>query len=406
VRIAVVGSGVSGLVAARLLADAHEVTVFEAADRLGGHVHTVEVDGTPVDTGFIVFNHATYPNFKRLIERLGVATQPSTMSFSVKCDRTGFEWNGTSLNGLFAQRRNLFRPSFLRMLRDVVRFNRAAPAVLDNGEASSTLGEYVARHGYSRFFVDFYLVPMGSAIWSMPKARLLEFPTGFFVRFFSNHGMLTVDDRPQWHVVEGGSRAYVDALVAPFRDRIRLSTPIRSVRRRATHVELEPGGRFDEVILACHSDQALRLLADPTDTEREVLGALPYQPNEVVLHTDASLLPRRRRAWAAWNYHVGGDDERPVAVTYNMNELQSLRTRKTYCVTLNRGDDVDSARVLGRFRYDHPVYSLAGIRAQARHGDVSGVNRTHYCGAYWGYGFHEDGVNSALAVAKRFGREL
>ena len=403
-RVAVVGSGVSGLVAAHLLHPAHEVTVFEAGPWIGGHVHTVEVDGVAVDTGFIVFNDLTYPNFRALLDRLGVETQPSTMSFSVRCDRTGLEWNGADLNRLFVQRRNLFRPSFHRMIRDVLRFNREAPGVLANGEADLELGAYVERHGYSRPFLDHYLVPMGSAIWSMPPARLLRFPAGFFVRFFANHGMLSVDDRPTWRVVRGGSRAYVERLVAPFRDRIRTETPVRRVRRFEDRVELEPGGAFDHVVFACHSDQALRVLADPSPAEREILGALPYQPNDVVLHTDASLLPRRRRAWAAWNYHVGTDPEAPAAVTYDMNILQSLQAEETWCITLNRAGAIDPARVRGRWTYHHPVYSAGGVRAQARHGEISGAARTHYCGAYWGYGFHEDGVNSALRVAAAFGR--
>jgi len=415
-RVAIVGSGISGLVAAHLLHPDHAVTVFEAGAYVGGHTNTVDVGGTPVDTGFIVYNERTYPNFTRLLAQLGVPTQPSSMTFSVRCERTGIEWNGTNLNTLFAQRRNLLRPRFLRMVRDILRFNREAPRALDNGVAALPLGEFVARGGYSRPFVEHYLLPMGSAIWSMPERRLLAFPTGFFVRFFHNHGMLSVDDRPEWRVVQGGSREYVKKLVAPFRDRIRLNTPVHSVRRFDDRVEVHAGlarrsgagaeagdafGTFDEVVLACHSDQALRLLAEPTEAEREILGALPYQGNRAVLHTDTRLLPRTRRAWAAWNYHARGERDAPVGVTYNMNILQSLRTDATYCVSLNRDEAVAAESVVRSIDYEHPVYSTGGVRAQARHGEINGSNRTRFCGAYWGYGFHEDGVVSALRATGR-----
>jgi predicted NAD/FAD-binding protein len=405
VRIAIVGTGISGLVAAHHLHREHEITVFEAEDWIGGHTHTVDVeqDGEThrVDTGFIVYNHRTYPNFTRLLEELEVASQPSAMSFSVRCERTGLEYNGTSLNRLFAQRRNLFRPSFYRMLRDILRFNREAPRLLEDAAAPATLGGYLEAGGYSREFKEHYLVPMGSAIWSTDPARLTEIPARFFLRFFDNHGMLTVDDRPQWRVVRGGSDRYVEPLVRPFRDRIRLQCPVRSIARGADGVTIVagdgPAEYFDEVVVATHSDTALRLLADPKPEEEEILGALPYQRNEVVLHTDASLLPRRRRAWAAWNYHVRPEPG-PVAVTYNMNILQSLRSRRPILVTLNRSDAIDPKKILRRFDYDHPLFTPEGVSAQDRWKEISGVDRTHYCGAYWGYGFHEDGVNSALGV--------
>ena len=409
-RIAIVGSGISGLVCAHLLHGAHDVTLFEAGEHAGGHTHTVDIElhgrVHAVDTGFIVFNDRTYPNFTRLLARLEVARQPTTMSFSVRCDRTGLEYNGSTLNQLFIQRRNVVRPSFLRMIGDILRFNREAPRTLGTPAAGRPLRELLAAGGYSKGFVEHYLVPMGSAIWSMPPARLLDFPAGFFVRFFSNHGLLSVSDRPQWFVIEGGSRSYVERLLAPLRDRVRLRTPVMAVKRTAGGVELEPGGRFDHVILACHSDQALRLLADPTPAEREILGALPYQENEVVLHTDASLLPRRRGAWAAWNYRIPREKQETVAVTYHMNALQGLEAPEELCVTLNRTAEIDPARVRGRYRYAHPVYTLEGLAAQRRHAEISGVSGTHFCGAYWGYGFHEDGVNSALAVCKAFGRSL
>jgi uncharacterized protein len=403
-RIAIVGAGISGLVAARLLHPTHEITLFEAAPRVGGHTRTVDVelDGVvwPVDTGFIVYNERTYPAFTRLLADLGVATQPSSMSFSVRSERTGLEYNGTSLNGLFAQRRNALSPSFYGMVADILRFNARAPRALENGHADLPLGEYLAAEGYGRRFVADYLTPMGSAVWSLPRTRLLEVPTGFFVRFFLNHGFLSVNDRPQWRVVRGGSQRYVAALIRPFQDLIRASHAVRAVRRHADHVEVD-GESFDHVVLACHSDQALRILVDPSPAEREILGALPYQTNDAVLHTDPSILPRRRLAWAAWNYLLQGDDDAPATVTYDMNILQTLAAPTTFCVTLNDRDAVDPARVIQRLRYHHPVYTVAGVAAQARRAQICGVNRTHYCGAYWGYGFHEDGVASALVVGER-----
>lgn len=408
-RIAIVGSGIAGLTAAWRLHREHEISVFEAAGVAGGHTHTVDVDrehrSFAIDTGFVVFNDWTYPSFMALLAELGVETQPSTMSFSVRCERTGLEWNGTSLNTLFAQRRNLLRPSFYAMLRDILRFNHDATA-LAHDTADETLARYLDRGRYGSAFVTYYLVPMAAAIWSTTPARVLEMPARFLVGFFRNHGMLSIDDRPQWRVIRGGSRVYVEKLTAPFRDRIRLRTPVTAIRRSAAgvHVELGTGGRhhFDAVFIACHSDQALRLLRDPTRAEAEVLGAIPYQSNDVVLHTDTRLLPRRRRAWAAWNYHVLEPARRRVAVTYNMNALQSLDATETFCVSLNRGGAIDPSKVLARFVYDHPLFTPAAVAAQARHAELNGVNGTYYCGAYWGHGFHEDGVVSALTALRAF----
>jgi len=406
-RIAIVGAGIAGNVVARRLHAEHEITVFEAGDHAGGHTHThaVQAGGRTwqVDTGFIVFNDWTYPNFIALLEELGVASQPSSMSFSVRCEDTDLEYNGTSLDSLFAQRRNLVRPAFWRMLRDIVRFNREAPRALAG--VNQTLGDLLDAGGYSREFVDWYIVPMGAAIWSADPARLRAMPAPFFIRFFANHGMLSIDRRPQWRVVRGGSQRYVQALVAPFADRIRLQTPVVRVRRLATHVELHTRAgqveRFDHVFLACHSDQALGMLADPSPLERAVLGAIAYQANEVILHTDTALLPRRRRAWAAWNYHVPPAARGAVAVTYNMNILQGLDAPETFCVTLNPVHAIDPARVVRRLRYAHPVFTRAGVAAQARHGELCG-GRTWYCGAYWRNGFHEDGVVSALEALRHF----
>ncbi|MDG4550308.1 MAG: FAD-dependent oxidoreductase [Candidatus Contendobacter sp.] len=406
-KIAIIGTGISGLTAAWQLRREHDLTLFEANDYVGGHAHTVDVEvggrRHAVDTGFIVFNDWTYPNFLALLEQLGVASQPTRMSFSVRCERTGLEYNGENLNTLFAQRRNLFRPSFHRMIRDILRFNREAPALL-NGRRDIDLDAWLREGNYSREFTDHYILPMAAAIWSAEPVLVGEMPARFFVRFFKNHGLLSVNDRPQWRVIHGGSRTYVEALTTPFRDHIRLNSPVEWVRRLPTHVQVKPCGspveRFDQVIIATHSDQALRLLADPTPREREILGAIPYQENEVVLHTDTRLLPRWKRAWAAWNYHLPAQPRERVAVTYNMNVLQGLDAPETLCVTLNRGETIDPARVLYRTVYHHPVFTEAGVRAQARRDEISGVYRTWYCGAYWSYGFHEDGVNSGLAVAR------
>jgi predicted NAD/FAD-binding protein len=406
-RLAVVGTGVSGLVAAERLCREHDVTVFEAERRLGGHTHTVDVDGpngkVAIDTGFIVCNDRTYPGFLALLDRLGVRLRPTEMSFSVHCERTGLEYNGSSFGQLFAQRRNLLRPRFWGMLRDILRFHRDAPAWRD-GEA--TLGDVLQQGRYGRAFAEYYLVPMMAAIWSAEPARLRSMPASFFVRFFENHGMLQVGDRPQWRTVVGGSRSYLGPLAAPFRDRIRTGTPVVAVRRDAAGATVQVEGhaaeRFDGVVLAVHSDQALRLLADASDRERAVLGAIPYQSNDVVLHTDERLLPRRRRAWAAWNYHLGTGTTSRATVTYCMNLLQGLPGPVTYNVTLNRTEAIDPAKILRRFVYEHPVFDSAGVAAQAQVPAINGSRRVWFCGAWCGYGFHEDGVQSALRVAADF----
>ena len=405
-KIAIIGSGVSGLVAARRLHPDHAVTVFESDARIGGHVHTwdVKLAGRTwyVDTGFIVYNERNYPFFHRLLSELGVATQASSMSFSVRHDRANLEYNGSTVRQLLVQKRNALRPSFLRMLVDIARFNREAPRVIRAGATGASVGDVLRRGRYSGAFRDWYLLPMGSAIWSVPAASVLDMPATFFIEFFENHGMLTVDDRPQWRVIRGGSARYTDALTGPFRDRIRTGHRVRRVERFPEWVEVD-GERFDRVVLACHSDDALAMLADPTAAERDVLGALPYQENDAVLHTDVSVLPRRRAAWGAWNYRASDDSSAPAVVTYNMNMLQSLDAPETFCVTLNGADAIDPARVVGRVRYRHPVAIPAGTAARARRAEVSGANRTHYCGAYWGNGFHEDGVVSALAVVGEIG---
>lgn len=413
-KIAVVGTGIAGNVASYHLSREHDLVVYEAGDHVGGHTHTHRVEQAgrvyDVDTGFIVYNDWTYPNFIRLLDSLGVATQPSNMSFSVRDEASGLEYNGTTLDTLFAQRRNLLRPSFWRMIRDILRFNREAPALLAGTDEGPTLGDYLAEGGYSRQFVEHYIVPMGAAIWSTAPELVQRFPARFFVRFFHNHGMLSVDERPQWRVIRGGSARYVEKLTVPFRERIRLGTPVEWVRRLPGQVLVKARGHevesYDAVFLACHSDQALRLLADPSREERDVLGAIPYQPNEAVLHTDASLLPRSRRAWAAWNYHVPTERRSTVALTYNMNILQSLDAPEPFLVTLNHGDAIDPGKIVKRIAYDHPLYTPRGVAAQARQREINGAQRTYYCGAYWRNGFHEDGVVSALAAVEHLGEDL
>lgn len=408
-KIAIVGSGVAGLTAAHHLHPEHEVTVLEAGAHVGGHVHTHDVNlggrHYAVDTGFIVFNYRTYPHFSKLLAGLAVVTQPSDMSFSVSCARSGLEYNGTSLNALFAQRQNLVRPRFWGMLRDIARFNEEAPSLLDQDGDEPALGEYLDRGRYGQTFRDYYILPMGAAIWSTDPDRMLDFPARLFVRFFMNHGLLSITDRPVWRVIKGGSRSYVERLVEPFADRIRLNSPVLGVTRTETHVDvhLSDGTEaFDALFLACHSDQALRMLSDPTAAEREVLSAIPYQPNEAVLHTDTRLLPRRRLAWAAWNYLMPGGPGGKVSLTYNMNILQGLNAPQTLCVTLNDAGRIDPATVIARMTYHHPLFTTEGAAAQQRHREINGTGRTYYCGAWWRNGFHEDGVVSALNALDHF----
>lgn len=406
-RIAVVGGGISGLVTAKLLSRRHDVTVFEAGAYPGGHTNTVDVtyrgERHAIDTGFIVFNNRTYPQFTRLLDQLNVPSKETAMSFSVRSDRDGFEYNGTSVNALFAQRRNLFVPSFHGMIRDILAFNRdgmAQAAALPD----ASVAQFLAAHAYGARFRDHYLLPMGASIWSCPPRTFLDFPIRFVMEFFNNHGMLQVQGRPTWRVVRGGSRRYVDALVKPFLDHIRLNTPVRAICRTDEGVVIRTDqglDRFHEVVIATHSDQALDMLEDASPLERDLLASFPYQPNTAVLHTDTSVLPRRRRAWAAWNYDLSG------TVTYNMNILQGLDSRHVFNVTLNpSASAIRPACVLAQFQYHHPIYTTRRDLAQARHANVIRHNRTSFCGAYWGYGFHEDGVASALRVCRAFGEEL
>ena len=457
-KIAIIGSGISGLTAAYLLNRQHDISVFEASDWVGGHTHTVDVqvDGRhyAIDTGFIVFNDWTYPNFIELLNQLGVTYQPTEMSFSVCDPVSGVEYNGNTLNSLFAQRRNLLSPPFWGMLRDILRFNREAVDDLQQQRIASdlSLGSYLQQRGYGERFIQHYIVPMGAAIWSMSLADMLNFPLQFFLRFFKNHGLLSVTDRPQWQVIKGGSSSYVAPLSASFAQRIRLQCPVQRVERDATGVTIHSSAgseRFDKVVFACHSDQALHLLAAPSAAEQEILGALPYADNDVVLHTDTRLLPKRPLACASWNYRLGASIkpaqsvasdgkarrnqpkkrsllavnehfeadfnaawpsaaalQQPAALTYNMNILQGLKSDTTFCVSLNQTDAIEPSKILARYTYAHPQYSLAGVAAQARWEELLGANHSYFCGAYWANGFHEDGVVSALRVARAFGEAL
>jgi uncharacterized protein len=412
-KIAIVGTGISGLVAAHRLHPRHDITVFEANDYIGGHTqtHDIELAGRhwAIDTGFIVYNDWTYPHFIALMDELGIESQPSAMSFSVRCGKTGLEYNGTTLNTLFAQRRNLLSPSFYRMIRDILRFNREAPGFLETGDDQVRLGDYLFANGYRREFREHYIIPMGAAIWSAAPGNMLDFPARYFVRFFHNHGMLSVNERPQWRVIRGGSKQYVQPLTAAFRERIRLKSPVSRIRRDqhgvTVHCRKGPGHRFDAVVLACHSDEALAMLENPTPEERGILDAIPYQENEAILHTDVRVLPQARLAWAAWNYHIPREDRDRVALSYNMNILQGLDAPETFCVSLNHGETINPARILKRLTYHHPAYTPEGIAAQQRHGEISGVYHTYYAGAYWGFGFHEDGVKSGLRAAAQINGE-
>ncbi len=411
-RIAVVGSGVSGLVAAHYLQRRHEVVLFEAERRPGGHTNTVTVlEGErpiSIDTGFIVFNTRTYPRFVRLLGELGVAWAESDMSFSASSERRGFEYNAQDLGTLYAQPRHLVSPRFHRMVLDILRFFREARALLDSTDETPLLPWLRAR-GYSEGFLEDHLLPLVRAVWSANRDVAERFPARFLVRFFDNHGFLKVRDRVPWLTIPGGARTYVRAILAGFRGQVRLGAPVRGLRREPDAVVVRSEGaepeRFDHVVLACHADQARALLEDPTALEDELLGAFPYQRNEAMLHTDASLMPRRRKVWASWNAHLDDDGAEGACLTYWMNRLQPLGASRDYFVTLNRGHRIRPDRVVSRIEYAHPVFTLAGVAAQARHGELIDRQRTSYCGAYWRNGFHEDGVVSALAVCARLGVE-
>ena len=433
-RIAVVGSGIAGLATAWLLSEQHQVTLFEANDYAGGHTHTVDVTlkgrHCGVDTGFLVFNQATYPNLVPMLRHLGVPVAPSEMTFSLALESPAIEWSGSNLDTLFAQRRNLLRPSFLRMLRDVLRFNREAAQfatehAVASPEAPLSLGQFLSQGRYSDEFRDWYLGPMAAAIWSCPTRAMLEFPFASFAQFFRNHGLLQISDRPQWFTVPGGARQYVERLIAALQARggqLRLNTPVRAVSRDlqgsakditahntqgAIRLHCDHGAEhFDTLVLACHSDQSLALLGEQASAgERAVLSGIPYQANRALLHTDSSLLPARQKLWSAWNYSAGrdGPDGRPVAVHYLLNKLQPLPFTQPLLVSLNPHREPHPDSVLGEYDYAHPVFGANAAQAQALLPGLQGQHQTWFCGAWTRYGFHEDGLRSAVAVARDFG---
>jgi predicted NAD/FAD-binding protein len=413
-KIAIIGSGIAGNVAAYHLNKEHDITLFEQNSHIGGHTHTHSIDDAAgdlnIDTGFIVLNDRTYPNFIKLLEELDVDIQKTEMSFSVKCENTGLEYNGNNLNTLFAQRSNLFSPVFYRMISDILRFNREATEAINDIDIDKSLGDFLHCGNYSEIFINKYIVPMGAAIWSTNPQDMFSFPARFFFRFFLNHGLLSVNDRPQWYVIKDGSNSYVKKLISGFEDRIRTDCPVEKIVRHDDNVEIHTQShgveRFDYVFIASHSDQALNMLQHPSILERDTLSAIEYQENEAVLHTDESLLPVRKKAWASWNYHIPTDARSNVALTYNMNILQGLKTDRTYCVTLNYTDQIDEGKILKTIQYDHPIFTPKSIVAQENHRLINGTSRTYYCGAYWRNGFHEDGVVSALNALSHFKQDI
>jgi len=414
-KVAIIGSGISGLTAAYLLQKDHDVTVFEANDYIGGHTHTHEINQNnkawKVDSGFIVYNEKTYPNFIRLLKKLEVKTQKTTMGFSVKAPEKNLEYSGGSINTVFAQRLNLFKPSFLIMLKDILRFNRLAARELSKVGESTTINSFLKKHGFSRQFVENYIIPMGAAIWSTAANKTTEMPAAFYIRFFKNHGLLQIFNRPQWFVIKGGSKSYVQKMVESFKKKVLLSCPVKKVERGPSGVkiyfETSPSPMlFDKVVIATHSDQALALLKDPSKDERTILEAFPYQKNTAIVHTDVSLMPKNKSTWSSWNYLLSADVNRPVTLTYNMNILQSLDAKPDFLVTLNSMDEINPSKVIKKIEYNHPLFTVDGVRAQKKKNQISGHNNTFYCGAYWGNGFHEDGVNSALDVCKALGVSL
>jgi len=415
-KIAIIGTGISGLTTAYLLNKEHAVTVFEKNDYIGGHTHTHDINlkgkSYAVDSGFICYNENTYPNFIKLLKILGVKSQKTRMGFSVKSEEKKLEYAGNSLNSLFSQKKNIFSISFLWMIKDIISFNKNAKKDLATISLKLTLGEYLKNNNYSKTFIYNYIVPMGAAIWSTKASSMLDMPALFFIRFFDNHGLLQIRNRPNWWVIKGGSKEYVKKLVSSFKEKIRLSSPVFSITRKDGKVEIKLSSdnaqieTFDAVVIATHSDQALKLLSDKTSLEVEILSALPYQRNEALLHTDDTVLPKSKIAWASWNYNLDQESDEPVALTYNMNILQSLNPLDTFCVTLNSNGLVNSTKVIKKLKYDHPLFTVEGIAAQKRKNEINGVNNTYFCGAYWRNGFHEDGVVSALDVAKKFGLSL
>lgn len=415
-KIAVIGSGIAGLTSAYLLSREHQVHLFEKNDYLGGHTATVDVELAghhyQIDTGFIVFNDWTYPNFLKLLDQIGVGRQETEMSFSVQNRQTGLEYNGHDLNTLFAQRRNLISLRFWSLINSILKFNKHCKQLASGGQIDPqlTLGSFLQQNNFSSYFAEHYILPMGAAIWSSSLREMEAFPLRFFVQFFHNHGLLNVSERPQWYVIPGGSKNYIEPLIQSFKQRIRLSSQLTGISRHSDGVTLKfqdgTSEQFDEVVLACHSDQALALLEDPSEQENAVLGSISYTSNEVVLHTDVTMLPKRKLAWASWNYQLSQDRARQAAVTYNMNILQGLQAPHTFCVTLNQTEAIAPDKILRKFTYDHPVFNRESMAAQQQRQLICGQRHTHFAGAYWYNGFHEDGVKSGVDVANRFGIQL
>ena len=409
-KIAIVGAGISGNAIAHLLHKEHKITLFEKNDRIGGHSHThkiqIEDKTISVDTGFIVFNKKTYPLFTSLLDQLGVDYEDSNMSFSVFSKLSGLEYNGTNLNTLFSQRKNLFNFKFIKMVLEIFRFNKKALELLSTKE-EITLGDYLANHNYSSYFSKHYILPMGSAIWSSNIETMLNFPAKFFVKFFHNHGMLNINDRPQWLTITGGSESYVKKLCEPFINSIKLNSNIRFIERMENKVIIhhnQGSENFDYLFMACHSNEALKLIKDTSYVEKELLGSIPYADNDVYLHTDASIMPKHKLSWAAWNYNIDNKNHEPISLTYNMNILQNIKSESPLLVTLNPKSNIDPKKIIKKLNYSHPTFNIDGINAQKKHHLISGVNRTFYAGAYWGNGFHEDGVKSAYDVVNQLNK--
>ena len=407
-KIAIVGSGISGNSLAYTLSKEHDITLFEKNNRLGGHSHTHEIISQGkkinVDTGFIVFNKKTYPLFTKLLDELNVHYEKSDMSFSVFSKDRNFEYNGTTLNTLFSQRKNIFNYKFIKMIYEIMKFNKVALTLL-SAKTEISLETFLRQNNFSDYFCKNYILPMGSAIWSSNINSMLKFPAVFFVKFFNNHGMLNINDRPQWLTVTNGSKEYVEKLTASIKKNIRLNCPVKAVKRNKDSVEVKSSDGteiFDYIFFACHSDEALKLIIDPSAKEKEVLSSIPYSKNEVTLHTDESIMPNNKLTWAAWNYNIDSTNDMPIALTYNMNILQNLKTQQTILVTLNDNGNINPEKVLKKINYDHPLFSLKSVEAQKNYGIISGVNRTGYAGAYWGNGFHEDGISSAYNAIKFF----
>ena len=412
-KIAVIGSGISSLTSAYILSQEHDVYLFEKNDYIGGHTHTHKIKednkSLNIDSGFIVYNENTYPNFIKLLDKLSVKRQHTEMGFSVKSNMNDFEYSGNSLNAFFAQRINILKPSFLKMIRDILRFNKLSSSKLNSLNHNLSLKDFLYTHNFSTSFIENYVIPMGAAIWSTSPKLMLDMPASFFIRFFKNHGLLQITNRPQWWVIKNGSKQYVKEIIKPFEKNIRLNTEISMIERndRGVKINYKDGQEeFDSVVIGTHSDQALKLIKNPTSDELNVLSSIKYQKNIALIHTDESILPKRKLAWSSWNYLMNKDKEELVTLTYNMNILQSLKSNKTYCVTINNTQDLNTDKIIKEIVYHHPLFTKESVQAQNKKSSICGQNNTYYCGAYWGYGFHEDGVNSALDVCKKFGLSL